>query len=228
MNVDKNLVDSIVSKTMDGHTQLPGVSYLMSFEDLYKLLTDEEIAYVKELLKLDPSEYGVKEPFRGLDDVPSDVVAIENQVVHYDGKDVEVETMFLPRSVFEAYTKLRQAYKTESGRSLFVGSGYRSPARQAVNFFKWLRYYKYDLQKTLGFVSVPGYSDHGLAKNTAIDFMNQDGIECFDTPPFGNFEETEEYVWLQKNAEKYDFVLTCTKDNDQGFNFEPWHWQFQG
>lgn len=228
MLVDKALVDSIVSKTMNGRVHKAGVSFLMSFEDLYQLLNAEETNYVQELLTQKPSDFGNKEQFKGIDPVPSNMVPIAGQKVTYDGKENMVETQYLPKHVYAAYVQLRKSYVADTGRDIFVGSGYRSPANQAVNFIKWLKYYDYDFVKTLSFVSIPGYSEHSSAEHTAIDFINQDGIECFDTPPFGNFEETSEFLWLQKHAGGYGFVLTCPKGNEMGFSYEPWHWQYQG
>lgn len=228
VNIHKNLIDSIVQKTMDKHTHKQEVSYLMSFKDLYRLLDKQEIDYIKELIAQNPADYGNKEKFKGLETVPDNMVKISGQTVAYDGKTHVIEDQFLPQHVYDAYRQLRSAYRKATGRDLFVGSGYRSPAYQAINFMKWLKYYNYDFLKTLSFVSIPGYSEHSAAEHTAIDFMNQDGVECFDTPPFGRFDDTPEYPWLQKHAADYGFVMTCTKDNDMGFNYEPWHWQYQG
>lgn len=228
MQIIPELIDSIVAKT--GNEALEGrcAPYLMTFDDLESLVNPVEQDYIQELLRQKPSDYGISEPFRGIEPVPSEMVAIENQQVTYDEETIVLGTKYLPRVVYEAYERLRQDYKSDSGKNILVGSGYRSPAYQAVNVLRWLKIYKFDFKKTLGFVSLAGYSEHSLAEKTAIDFMTEEGIGVFDEPPFGRFDETPEYSWLLENAGKHNFVLTCPVGNAFGFQFEPWHWQFQG
>jgi D-alanyl-D-alanine carboxypeptidase len=65
-----------------------------------------------------------------------------------------------------------------------------------------------------------GYSEHQLG--TTVDFT---------TPTVGatwsGFSQTKEYEWLQKNAHKYGFTLSYP-ENNQFYEFEPWHWRFVG
>ncbi len=65
-----------------------------------------------------------------------------------------------------------------------------------------------------------GYSEHQLG--TTID-LTTEGLGGGLT----NFETTAAYMWLQKNAHKYGFVLSYPKDNGY-YIFEPWHWRFVG
>jgi len=65
-----------------------------------------------------------------------------------------------------------------------------------------------------------GYSEHQLG--TTIDFTNnQVGAT------FSGFSSSDTYLWLQNNAHKYGFVLSYP-ENNQFFQFEPWHWRFVG
>ena len=65
-----------------------------------------------------------------------------------------------------------------------------------------------------------GYSEHQLG--TTLDFTTS---EIGAT--FSGFEETPTYQWLLVNAYKYGFVLSYPEDN-QYYQFEPWHWRFVG
>ncbi len=65
-----------------------------------------------------------------------------------------------------------------------------------------------------------GYSEHQLG--TTID-LTTTGLGGGLT----NFETTAAYMWLQKNAHKYGFVLSYPDDNTY-YIFEPWHWRFVG
>lgn len=229
MRIQKKLINSILSKVSVNTIDKPAVSYLITFDELYALLGDlDERAYIELLLNQKQSDFGNTEPFLGIEPVPDDVVALEGQVVAFDGKEVVIPTQYMPRNIYDAYLKLKKAYKASSGKSMLIGSGYRSPANQAINFLYWLKYYNYDFAKTLSYVAIPGYSQHSLAKHTAVDFRTEEGIWVFDAPPFGRFDETPEYAWLLQNAGKYGFVLAFPEGNTFGAAFEPWHWQYQG
>jgi zinc D-Ala-D-Ala carboxypeptidase len=41
-----------------------------------------------------------------------------------------------------------------------------------------------------------------------------------------DFESTDEYKWLEKNAKKFGFYLTNPRNNKLGTIYEPWHWAY--
>lgn len=110
------------------------------------------------------------------------------------------------------------------GKKLLVRSGYRSPAYQLFLLGWYLNMYDFDVGKTLERVAMPGYSEHCVADNVAIDFITEDGVpqehddRCF--------EDTQEYKWLLKNAEEFGFKESFPKDNEFGTMYEPWHWRY--
>jgi LAS superfamily LD-carboxypeptidase LdcB len=65
-----------------------------------------------------------------------------------------------------------------------------------------------------------GYSEHQLG--TTIDFTTSEVGATFS-----GFAQTEAYEWLQKNAHKFGFTLSYP-ENNQYYQFEPWHWRFVG
>lgn len=65
-----------------------------------------------------------------------------------------------------------------------------------------------------------GYSEHQLG--TTIDFTNSEVGTSYS-----GFEETAAYYWLLNNAYKYGFVLSYPENNEY-YQFEPWHWRFVG
>ena len=91
------------------------------------------------------------------------------------------------------------------------------------------------------------YSDHPLirvceqefelmSKNllrlSADGLAGQDGLEiyCFNNPKTDfdvEFENTEAFRWLKKNAAKYHFKLSFDKNN-KNVDYEPWHWRYEG
>lgn len=70
------------------------------------------------------------------------------------------------------------------------------------------------------FSAVQGYSEHQLG--TTVDFSTEELGGALD--PFGS---TDAYEWLVDNAYKYGFVLSYPEDNEY-YEFEPWHWRFVG
>lgn len=65
-----------------------------------------------------------------------------------------------------------------------------------------------------------GYSEHQLG--TAVDFTTSKIGASFE-----GFEKTEAYQWLRDNAYEYGFILSYPQDNNY-YQFEPWHWRFVG
>ena len=41
------------------------------------------------------------------------------------------------------------------------------------------------------------------------------------------FENTDAFKWLKKNAAKFHFKLSFAKDNKY-IDYEPWHWRYEG
>ena len=63
----------------------------------------------------------------------------------------------------------------------------------------------------------PGCSEHHSGR--AVDIGSR------DTEPLEeDFERTESFAWLQKNAQRFGFALSYPRGNRHGFLYEPWHW----
>lgn len=70
------------------------------------------------------------------------------------------------------------------------------------------------------FSAYQGYSEHQLG--TTLDFTTEElGTN------YTSLDSTEAYQWLLDNAYKYGFVLSYPEDNEY-YQFEPWHWRFVG
>ncbi len=81
---------------------------------------------------------------------------------------------------------------------------------------KWLT-----LDQILSFSAPPGYSEHHSGK--AVDIITP------DCPALEQkFENTEAFVWLQRNASTYWFNLSYPKNSSNGAQYEPWHWHYSG
>lgn len=70
----------------------------------------------------------------------------------------------------------------------------------------------------------PGQSEHQTG--LCLDFITADMGGNLNE----EFENTEAFEWLRKNAYKYGFILRYPKDKVEvtGYQYEPWHYRFVG
>lgn len=181
----------------------------------------------QRILSINPSKLGFKGPFFSIDPV-EDLVRIESREFDFQGEKIETGINFLPSSVFDDYVRMNEAMRNEIGKELFVSSGYRSPGYQAKLFLYYLGdENQYSLLENAKWIAMPGFSEHN-SKNTAIDFINNDGISGQDEGQTAeDFERLPEFSWLKENASRYNFYLTYPADNPFGVSYEPWHWHWE-
>ena len=219
--VAKDIVEKLKIERQERGNKLP----IVSFKHLYDVLNQDEKLFVKILLNQNPKTYGFGGPFLGIKRVPLFLKKIQGQKYTWEEKGKEIMQQYLPLRVWLAYKKLNKAMKNEIGKEVLVESGYRSPAYQVFTFLYYLvEKHKLDYEKTINLVAFPGYSQHGYPPLQAIDFTTKDGALRGEKT---GFEDTSEYDWLLKNADKYHFYLSYPKNNALGIRFEPWHWHYQ-
>lgn len=96
-------------------------------------------------------------------------------------------------------------------------------------------YRSYDYQKNLydsyvekdgvdqadSYSARPGHSEHQTGLVVDID----NGVVDFN-----NFEETEEFKWMQDNSHLYGFILRYPKGKEDitGYDYESWHYRYVG
>ena len=223
MTEEKEIVTSILKKVEEKKGENSSV---VSFEYFLGLLNGKEKALVKKLMAVKPREYGFKGDYLGIGDVPNNLVSVRGQKFQRDGKVGEIGIQYLPRQVYSAYKRLNLSLYRETGKKLLVESGYRSPACQMITFLRYLNFYKFDFEKTIKRVALPGYSEHGSPESQAVDFMTVEGSPSDERPL--DFVKTGEYRWLLKSAKGFGFYLSYPRKNKTGIMFEPWHWRFGG
>jgi D-alanyl-D-alanine carboxypeptidase len=106
----------------------------------------------------------------------------------------------------------------DDGLDLLVVSAFRSFGEQAE--LKGNYTVQYGAGSANTFSADQGYSEHQLG--TTVDFTTPTVAGTFS-----GFAQTEEYKWLRKNAQKYGFTMSYP-ENNQFYEFEPWHWRFVG
>jgi len=68
--------------------------------------------------------------------------------------------------------------------------------------------------------AAPGYSEHHTGK--AID-VSTPGFAVLEE----EFENSEAFSWLTKNAGQFGFRLSFPRENPHGVAYEPWHWAWE-
>lgn len=107
----------------------------------------------------------------------------------------------------------------EEGFNLRIISAYRSYEYQQ-NLYN--NYVKSDGKKKADTYSArPGFSEHQTGLSFDIDNKETD---------YNNFEQTDEFKWMQKNAYKFGFILRYPKNKEDitGYQYEAWHYRYVG
>ena len=133
-------------------------------------------------------------------------------------KQYALENMQLVDYAKEAFEEMAKAAKKEN-LSIIAMSTYRSYDYQVTLYNSYAKTDGKDIADT--YSGRPGYSEHQTG--LAVDVYN--GKENYT-----NFENTEEFKWMQENAHKYGFILRYPKDKtkETGYQYESWHYRYVG
>lgn len=129
-----------------------------------------------------------------------------------------VDQFQVRKEVKNAYQKMSQAAKKE-GLSFHMNSAFRSAQLQKEV------YQEYRIKNGQAYAdkyaSRPGFSEHQTG--LAIDITTR-------RVKFNQFDETDEFKWLEKHAHEYGFILRYPKGLQAitGYNYEPWHYRYVG
>ena len=106
------------------------------------------------------------------------------------------------------------------GVTLMIVSGYRSYEYQAALIRKKINAGQV-ITDILAVNAAPGHSEHhtGLAVDIATPGSR---------PLTEEFEESEAFRWLERNAGNFGFSMSFPRDNPWGIIYEPWHWALGG
>jgi len=116
-----------------------------------------------------------------------------------------------------------QADARASGVILVPISGFRTIQEQNYLFFGVKQQRSQDARKRAEVSAPPGYSEHHTGYAFDVGDANNPGANLKQS-----FDQTAAFNWLEKNAPKYSFEMSFTKNNPQGVSYEPWHWRYVG
>jgi len=121
----------------------------------------------------------------------------------------------------DSLLQMREEAKKDGIYLVFL-SGYRSINLQKDIFYSLKTIRNQDAAERARVSAPPGYSEHSTG--FAIDIGDATQRETdFET----DFENTDAFRWLIKNAAKFHFKLSFNKDNKY-IDYEPWHWRYEG
>ena len=200
-----------------------GTAPLITFEEYHFQFTARQVVFLEDFRALDPAHLGGSSRRLPPPDSQTVFVRVGEQVVLRDGKPVILDVQYLPMPVYQAYRRMMAAMEIDLGKRLLVESGYRSPAYQFYLFLFYMPKHGYSIQETNRHVALPGCSEHGSPAFQAIDFITPEGINGEDRPE--EFEELQEYGWLQARAHEFGFHLSYPRGGASAF--EPWHWHWE-
>jgi len=121
----------------------------------------------------------------------------------------------------DSLLKMREEAKKDGIYLVFL-SGFRSINLQNDIFYSLKSIRNQEAAERARVSAPPGYSEHSTG--FAIDIGDATQRETdFET----DFENTDAFRWLVKNAAKFHFKLSFNKDNKY-IDYEPWHWRYEG
>lgn len=105
------------------------------------------------------------------------------------------------------------------GLTIRAMSTYRSYEYQVALYQKYVDEDGKELADT--YSARPGFSEHQTGLVADIDNGEI---------PYTNFEQTEEYEWMMKNAYKYGWIERYPKGKEDitGYTYESWHYRYVG
>ena len=147
---------------------------------------------------------------------------------HLPYKEISKEKLVLIEPNIEVHIdmqdsllKMREEARKDGIYLVFL-SGYRSINLQNEIFYSLKSIRNQEAFERARVSAPPGYSEHSTG--FAIDIGDATQRETdFQT----EFENTNAFKWLLKNAAKFHFKLSFNKNNKY-IDYEPWHWRYEG
>ena len=118
----------------------------------------------------------------------------------------------------EAFENMSRDAKKED-LQIIAMSTYRSYEYQVKLYNRYVR--EDGKEKADTYSGRPGHSEHQTGY--AVDVYNK-------KEDYTNFEQTDEFKWMQEHAHEYGFILRFPKDkeNETGYEYESWHYRYVG
>lgn len=168
------------------------------------------LVYEKQVVEI-LREFGIEKIYSRLKPFPeaAELVSV--------GRDIYEREQKLAPNAAAAWHEMKSAAEND-GITLLLVSAYRSVACQRQIIERKLANGQL-MEQILRVNAAPGYSEHHTGR--AID-ITADGCK----PLTEEFEQTSAFMWLDRRAKDFGFVMTYPCNNKFGVIYEPWHWAF--
>lgn len=149
--------------------------------------------------------------------------ALDKDFVFDDLVDVSIQHCYgkqkMRKEVYDQFKKMFNDAKRQD-LTIIINSSYRDYDYQDG---LWNRYASaHDEAWADSYAARAGHSEHqtGLTMD----------VTTYGVKEQEDFENTEEFAWMQENAHKYGFILRYpkTQENITGYSYESWHYRYVG
>jgi len=127
------------------------------------------------------------------------------------------ESFQATQKTYNAWIKMKESALAD-GINLILVSAFRSIQRQQ-ELVEEKRKKNISEKEIFSILARPGYSEHHTGR--ALD-LHSPGSALLEE----DFENTDAFLWLQKNANEYGFFMSYPRNNKYNIVYEPWHWYF--
>lgn len=127
------------------------------------------------------------------------------------------ESFQATQKTYNAWIKMKESALAD-GINLILVSAFRSIQRQQ-ELVEEKRKKNISEKEIFSILARPGYSEHHTGR--ALD-LHSPGSALLEE----DFENTDAFLWLQKNANGYGFFMSYPRNNKYNIVYEPWHWYF--
>ncbi len=129
--------------------------------------------------------------------------------------------IWVHKDMYRSLLRMRQNAEKDGIYLVFL-SGFRSIKLQEEIFYSLKSLRNQNALERARVSAPPGYSEHSTGFAIDIGDANNRNTD-FEV----EFENTEAFRWLKKNAAKYHFKLSFDQNN-KNVDYEPWHWRYEG
>ena len=186
----------------------------------------------------------------------SHIVSMVNVNADYDYYDEEIvkETNINENELMlvNKYHKLSNGYSPEDLVDINIQFAYGDNQIKSEVYEKFRSMYNDAKKEELYLIITSAYREYEYQEELWQSYKNQQGEEWADSvaaragfsehqtgltldivtynATMKNFEETDEFKWLQENSYKYGFILRYPKDKEDitGYSYESWHYRYVG
>ena len=216
---DQYLFDIPLAKRTSLNNSNSILKKLLIFSPLLFLIFSLIVLIIIRKIRLEPLIYLNSQTDRNIDSrilghLPYEEISQDKLVFIEPNIEVHVDMR-------DSLLRMREEAKNDGIYLTFL-SGYRSINLQNDIFYSLKSSRNQEASERARVSAPPGYSEHSTG--FAIDIGDATQRETdFET----EFENTDAFKWLIKNAAKFHFKLSFTKDN-KFIDYEPWHWRYEG